>query len=412
MALFTRLRRRVLGQSAAATAPRPASEEATAKGSALPAPPTTSDSANLLGVLGLVRSLIKSPYDIPINTLLHSPGPGLTVDEAIAYRQGVGASSGGSTDAQRNLAAISDWDFAKASERYGPEGVFALIYLACTTRGGTFDRLFELISTSWALPRRGSATLHNDNALLPECSDLGRFAANLLQPPVSRKLYRPGRRDGCLAIGIGGPRILVSLPFKGMHTDLYDSLGNSIDVVTSLNLLGYQGTFLFLDYSRALNRELAGLPEWLVIFSKIATQSDLVLFVTEGAADLAGSQLRESQYTPDRIHKKIVRLDEGELQWATKFDEVEHPWPSKADSVVFSADLAGSHMTESDYAERLSSHIDFVQAQDGPLPAQLLEDYVSGFVPNDQLLCVDEDGTVTVYPPDFPSYGSTATPPR
>jgi hypothetical protein len=85
--------------------------------------------------------------------------------------------------------------------------------------------------------------------------------------------------------GLGGPRILVSHPFQGRTEDIYDLYANSIDVVTSLCLRGYRGTFHLLDYLPGLNPEIEGVPAWALWFSIIAAHSDLIIFVKEFEGD-------------------------------------------------------------------------------------------------------------------------------
>jgi hypothetical protein len=93
-------------------------------------------------------------------------------------------------------------------------------------------------------------------------------------------------------------------------------------VVTSLMVRGYFGTFLLLDSLEGLNRQHFGQPGWLIWFSIIAAHSDLVLFVREKGKALSGSQLQEAAFTPNRVGKKIVELNSGELTWA-KQDDVD-----------------------------------------------------------------------------------------
>ncbi len=126
-----------------------------------------------------------------------------------------------------------------------------------------------------------AAAVEVDNERLPAGDVVGDFNCNVLQPSLSRKLYNPGRHPGYLVYGLGGPRILVSHPFRGATGELYDVYANSADVVTSLILDGYNGSFLFLDNLVGLNTDVRGVPAWLVWFSLIAVHSDIVLFIRE-----------------------------------------------------------------------------------------------------------------------------------
>jgi len=77
---------------------------------------------------------------------------------------------------------------------------------------------------------------------LPAPVDLSRLNLNVLRPSLSRKIYNPGRHEGYVVYGLGGPRILVSYPFHGATDEEYDVYTNSIDAVTSLTMRGYHGT--------------------------------------------------------------------------------------------------------------------------------------------------------------------------
>lgn len=199
---------------------------------------------------------------------------------------------------------------------------------------------------------------------------------------LSRKIYIPGRREGFLVHGLGGPRILLSLPFHGTDRYHYPVFENTIDVVTSLTFRGYLGSFLALDRLDGLAAEYHGIPGWLVWFSYISSQSDLVLFVTEKGSGLCPSQLREAAMTPDRVPKKIVEFDEGELRWA------------KASQVEGDQNLTRTYfLPEKGYvseAEYLRSERAFAE--------QFIELYERGSFPNDRLIALHEDGQVLEYP--------------
>ncbi len=118
------------------------------------------------------------------------------------------------------------------------------------------------------------APLEPDNSSLPADSVIGRFAHNVLNPSLSRKLYNPGCQQGYVVYGLLRPRVLVSVPFKGATEYLYDVFSNSLDVATGLNIRGYFGTFLMFDCVHGLNQEVDGIPAWLIFFSLIAAHSD------------------------------------------------------------------------------------------------------------------------------------------
>jgi hypothetical protein len=225
-----------------------------------------------------------------------------------------------------------------------------------------------------------------DNERLPECADLGRFTANLLQPSLSRKMYQPGRKHGYLVYGLGGPRILVSHPFRGSTSALYDMYTNASDVYTSLALAGYTGSFLFLDLLPGLNAEVHGLPGWLLWFSKIAVHSDLVLFVTEGDGGLSPSQILESRYTPDRVLKKVVNFPAGEFRWAEQIPDLPVEWIIGADGKL--VEPADDLAFEAEYSR------------------PFVDGYLRTGIPADGLVRLDEDGSFVVYPPGYPVYGT------
>jgi hypothetical protein len=54
--------------------------------------------------------------------------------------------------------------------------------------------------------------------------------------------------------------------------------------------------------------------------------SDLIIFVREKGGTFSGSQKQEIAFTPDRVGKKIVEFDTGELTWAKK-DDVDPSTP-------------------------------------------------------------------------------------
>lgn len=149
-----------------------------------------------------------------------------------------------------------------------------------------------------------------------------KFLWNLVQPSLSRKLYRAGRHHGSVVYGLGGPRILVSHPYRGIDGEAYDLYNNSIDVVSSLHMRGFYGTFHFLDYLPGLNYDIEGVNAWLLWFSLIAGHSDLVLYIKEYEGDFGASQQEEIELTLDRVQKKIVEIPHDELKWVKESPEV------------------------------------------------------------------------------------------
>ena len=231
-----------------------------------------------------------------------------------------------------------------------------------------------------------------DNETLPQSPRLERFNTNLIQPSLSRKLYRAGRHHGSLVYGFGGPRILVSHPFQGSTRDIYDVYNNSLDVVTSLNLRGIEGTFHFLDNLPGLNFDVGGVPAWLIWFSVIAAHSDIVLFVKEYEEDFGLAQQREIEFTPDRIQKKVIEIPHTELKWAKETELKDVP--------VMYIGRNGA-MTEGEWFGMEAEHArPFVENYVAPIPG----------LPRDTLVRLDEAGVPRMYPLDYPVYVDIAGP--
>jgi hypothetical protein len=220
-----------------------------------------------------------------------------------------------------NLSSVSEEQIREIYDKFGEEGLFKLHLLATTHESGEFNHFFEYITGELLYGNlhdpASERPLELDNGALQSAPELNDFNHNVVNSRLSRQLYNPGGLAGCVVHGLGGPRILVSLPFVGASHYLYDVYNNSIDVVTSLNLEGYFGTFLLLDFADGLNVEYFGQPGWLLWFSIIAAHSDLVIFVKQEGTSLTDAQKCEIAFTPDRVGKKVVSL---KLSWAKKHD--------------------------------------------------------------------------------------------
>lgn len=142
---------------------------------------------------------------------------------------------------------------------------------------------------------------------------------------------------------------------------------------------GYFGTFLLLDSLEGLNRQHFGQPGWLIWFSIIAAHSDLVLFVREKGKALSGSQLQEAAFTPNRVGKKIVELNSGELTWA-KQDDVDPSTP------IWYIGLKGTVSAEEWETNQLEMAGPFIQG------------YKRDVFPDDRLIVLHEDGGISEYP--------------
>jgi hypothetical protein len=333
-----------------------------------------------------MKKFLDVGFRIEINTLLRSRGPTMPLADLLALKKTLELAEESPGDGAANLISVGDDELKQIGSRYGEEGLFRLCLLAMKSDRREFAYFHQISYPWWEDIRKTEKPLTYDNAQLSACRDLERFASNLLQPSLSRKLYVPGRSLGYVVYGLGGPRILVSHAFRGASAVGYDFYSDSLDLVTSLIARGYGGTFLLLDYLPGLNYEIHGLPAWLLWFSKISVHSDLVLFVTEGQDGLSNSQVQESEYTPDWVRKNIVQFPKGELSWA-----IEQPSDHMdLDPIVI---LEGRKLTWEEYLEyeRKNSR-DFVQ------------DYLRVHTPEHGIIRMDEDGEIVQYPGNWPMY--------
>lgn len=331
------------------------------------------------------------PIRIKTNMLLEGAEKTMALTEAVLLKQvsELGASLTGESSAS-SLGRVSDDQLLAVEAEYGAGGVYRLAYLASTHSPGDFEHFFSLISDDLQMvPVRAlmePLELICDNDRLPQSEEVEKLALNVLQPSLSRKLYNPGRHPGYLVYGLGGPKILVSHPFRGITAsrEVYDVYRNSLDVVTSLMIRGFSGTFLFLDNLLGLDAEVQGIPAWLVWFAIVAAHSDLVVYIEDPERGLTDSQRREIAFTPDRVQKKAVEVDAGELTWATAHEDVVVDLYLTEDGVH----------TKEDFYARETEHA-----------APMIEQYASGGFPTDRLYRLDEEGDATDYPLDYPLYG-------
>jgi hypothetical protein len=191
--------------------------------------------------------------------------------------------------------------------------------------------------------------------------------------------------------GLGGPRILVSHPFRGIspNGELYDVYRNSINIVASLMDRGYRGTFLFLDNLPGLNFEVKRIPAWLAWFAIVAAHSDLVAIIKVRERDLSESQKGEVEFTPDRVQKKLVEIPSGELSWASQSEDLsdlEHLY-------VTGEPGSGWSTSREQFSEMEAAHA-----------KPLIESYSSDDFPQDRLIVLDESGDFSFYPLDYPVY--------
>jgi hypothetical protein len=319
---------------------------------------------------------------IDLNQLLHDDEKTLSLAEAQLVRQMA-------VVAGQNLGSVEESVLGDVDAAYGGGGLFQLVGMAMAHDEGEFKHFFEVMSgwlamrsvLGWDKPR----ALDPDNARLRQSKEGARLALNVLQPSLSRKLYRAGRHHGSLVYGLGGARILVSHPFRGRVGDIYDVYNNSLDVVTSLQMRGFDGAFHFLDYLPGLETKVNGLPGWLAWFAIIAAHSDLVVFIRDPEGGFRTAQQQEIEFTPDRVHKKIVDVPRSELTWAKKTTDVE--------GLPRMYIGQGRMMTEDEW---------FAMETEHAMP--LIEGYTDGSFPQDRLVVIHESGDVSQYPLDYPVY--------
>ena len=318
---------------------------------------------------------------IDVNQLLHPDEKTLSLAEAQLLRQLAEV-------AGQNLGSVSESMLTDVAAAYGEGGLFQLAGLAMSLDEGEFQHFFS-VTRDW-LAIRSTITsnevmpLAPDNEMLRQSPEGALLALNVLQPSLSRKLYRAGRHHGSLVYGLGGPRILVSHPFRGRSGDIYDVYNNSLDVVTSLYMRGFDGAFHFLDYLPGLEAKVNGVPGWLAWFSIIAAHSDLIVFIRDPEAGFRTAQRQEIEFTPDRVHKKIVDVPRAELTWAKTSDAAELPRMYVGE---------GGMMSEEEW---------FAMEAEHAMP--FIESYSDGGFPQDRLFVLDEAGEVSQYPLGYPVY--------
>lgn len=334
------------------------------------------------------NAILSPPKLIKQNHLLHSLEKTLALADVLALRK-VAEMGATKLGRQLNLAHIPEDLVHRVNAIYGGEGLFQLMMLAMGHEDSEFNHFVE--SLKWILMFEEIAMtnelepLRYEDSTLKQSEKLRQFNTNVIQPSLSRKLYRAGCHHGSLVYGIGGPRILVSHPFQGRTEDVYDVYTNSVDVVTSLCLRGYRGAFHFLDYIPGLNHEIQGIPAWLLWFSIIAVHSDLVIYVKEYEEDFQLAQKLEIEMTPDRVKKTVVSIPHEELRWAKKAD-----FPHDLRRIYIGHDGV---MSEEDWFRMEAEHA-----------APFIQNYTRRGIPGDRLIVLDESGSITQYPLDYPLY--------
>lgn len=320
---------------------------------------------------------------IRTNRLLEGAEPALSLDDLRSLLNAL-RDAKDLTSGTQNLFSVSEAHLDQINSVYGPGALFRLFYLANSHDASEFHHFWSVIAFG-LLSRIPTVDIELDNDKLHQSEELERFNSNVLQPSLSRKLYNPGRHPGYMVYGLGGPKILVSHPFRGVDGELYDAYGNSDDIASNLIFEGYVGTFLFMDNMLGLNNKIRRAPAWLLWFSLIAAHSDIVLFLKVQGTDFSPSQQREMAFTPDRVQKKLVEIKSG-MQTTKQ--------PDVSPEMVFYVGPEGK-LTRDEVREI---------EREKAMP--LIENYAALGFPRDRIIRVDEDGNVTQFPLNYPIYGS------
>jgi hypothetical protein len=308
-----------------------------------------------------------------------------------------------------NLMSATDDEIKYIQQAYGAEGLFRLFRLVTASPNRQqFGFFYSHIREEMALLKASSRSIDIkcDNDRLPQGRDLAKFDSNIISPSLSRKLYYPGMYPGFVVYGLGGPRILVSHPFRGKNGQLYDVWANSLDVWSSLLMRGYRGTFLFLDNLPDLDTKLACVPRWLLWFSLISANSDLVLYLKTSDSNFSDSQMKEIQFTPDRVQKKVVELQPNELTWAENYHDPDGKY---AQAIYPTADgrmIGLSIANDEDIAIPRHAPNGVWQECNG-----LIQNYADASFRKDRLIVTDSsDGNFWVLPLNYPVYDSGGYP--
>jgi len=365
-------------------------------------------SASLLSCAELISKqeiMITKPLNIPRNKLIQGGERELRLEDAVNLFDAFNILKNSTSIEEENvhfvnnITSVSKEDLNRVHNEYGNKGLYRLIFLAKTNTIEEFKHFYSLIrdnliflefikksEVSELLPE--SQSLVFDNPPIETSPNIDNFYHNVVNPESSKKIFNPGTRPGYVVYGLGGPRILVSHPFKGKGKSTYAVYENSLDVVTSLNSRGYFGTFLFLDNIPGLEYEVNGVPAWLAWFSYAASQSDLVLYVKEHDGEFGESQRMEMEFTPNRVNKKIVEIPSEELRWAKKAED---------DLPLINIGPDGGIIGDEEF-ERLVA--------DQTHASTFIEAYVNAGFPKDRMIRIMEDGSIEEYEKDFAGYVS------
>lgn len=345
--------------------------------------------------------MLSKPWLIPVNQLLRGAEKSFSLDDLLSLslmaRAESGRVSGDKGSMLKNISKIEPEDLRRIQLRYGGHGLFQLVLLAQTQEPEEFDHFWSAARDQLVfleilegeelgalLPEPMQPTW--DNTIIHTQIEISRFNHNVINARLSRQLYHPGRKLGYLVHGLGGPRILVSHPFRGCSNTGYDIYRNAVDVVTSLGARGWYGQFLFLDHIVGLEEPINGVPAWAVWFSQIAAHSDAVLFIKQHMGDFGPSQRLEMAFTPDRVNRKIVEIPADELTWAIS---------EQTDLELINICPEGNLVSDDEFNCFLA---------DSTHARTFLPLYCEEGFPRDWLIHIDENGAVSEYKESHTGY--------
>ena len=176
--------------------------------------------------------MLTRPIHVPVNRFLQGPAKEISLENIRALRNGFvfardrGVSGETATNLTENLLSVDDDHLSKINSRYSSAGLFGLIFMAQTSSPSEFLHFHRVIKdnlvfldvfdfTQAADMATGSVRFEPDNDRLRCAAQIDEFNHNVLHPDLARKIYNPGKRAGYMVYGLGGPRILVSHPFRG-----------------------------------------------------------------------------------------------------------------------------------------------------------------------------------------------------
>ena len=100
--------------------------------------------------------------------------------------------------------------------------------------------------------------------------------------------------------------------------------------------------------------------------------ADLIIFVSEEGKELTSAQVREIEFTPNHVGKKMLKLKSGEFDWARK-----DGMPQDADVIHFSPE--GGMLSAEQWNAETARHA-----------APYIRRYRRGNLPTDRLILAEE----------------------